>query len=65
MSEEIKKTGQHEEIADENLDTVAGGGIGDPVKSVGILGKKPNPGSITPTGGVQPPSPKTGGTNPL
>ena len=36
MSEEIKKTGQHEEIADENLDTVAGGGIGDPIGGVGV-----------------------------
>ena len=58
MSEEIKKTGRNGEIADQDLDTFAGGGLGDPIGGVGIgLGKHPNPGQIAPSGGVNLPSP--------
>ena len=53
MSEQTKKAGPDEQEAkapalpEQDLDNVAGGGVGDPIDDIGIgLGKKPNPGSI-------------------
>ena len=55
MSEEIKK--MPVDIADKDLDEVAGGGAGDGVGGVDLgLRKKPGGGQVTPTTVAKPPA---------